>query len=120
MATWTTTQDEALFTMEGSLVASSFMDMLHVALMVGDPAPVVERMRQKMTHPLTGDRVVVFDSMFGKDDDTVWKGSGILLGTEPDNEWDKAWLIKYGPNEADVCRWTNCRVLAIPANEHFQ
>jgi len=34
--------------------------------------------------------------------------------SEEDRITDKASYIQYGPNPEDVCRWTNCRVWAIP------
>lgn len=105
---------DAIFTVEGSILAADMFRMVFGAVTVGNQAPRVAAMWHRMHSPGIGDRVIVTDSVYGRDDDKKWKGSGILLAVEPDAEWGKAWSIKYGPNDDDICRWTNCQVLAIP------
>jgi hypothetical protein len=108
---------------------------LHTATLVGDPAPVVQRMYQRITHPQPGDVVVVQDSRYMGEDSCI-KGFGILLAERrewwtTDEEWEReksedygatdgermtdyAWYVQYGPNAQDVCRWVNCSLLAVP------
>lgn len=105
---------DAIFTVEGSVLAADMFRMVYGAVLTGTPSPRVEAMLRRMHRPEIGDRVIVTDSVYGSDDDKKWKGSGTLLAVEPDEEWGKAWMIHYGPNEDDICRWTNCQVLAIP------
>lgn len=111
---------------------------LQAATLVGSPAPVVSRIYQRITHPQPGDVVVVQDSRYMGEDSRI-KGFGILLTERrewwtTDEEWerekaedygatdgermtDHAWYVQYGPSPKDVCRWTNCTLLAVPLSD---
>lgn len=106
--------DDPLLTPEGSIVAAEFMWLLNRATLVGHPAPVVAQMRAQMDSPSPGDRVVVMDHIYGNNADLKWKSSGVLLSVEFDEELGQVWSVKYGPNDDDICRWSNCTVQAIP------
>jgi hypothetical protein len=108
------------------------------ATSVGHPAPVVERMSQRLRNPQVGD--FVFEWMIGlsprRDLDTRIKAHGYLVEKRKewwttDEEWERrkaeegwaddeerptdvAWYIQYGPEPADVCRWTNCDFIVVP------
>jgi hypothetical protein len=110
---------------------------LQTASLVGNPAPVVQRIYERIKNPQPGDLVV--ESSTGvrtRDLDTRTKAFGILIEHrnewwETDAEWeaqkraegwdddedrrvDHAWYIQYGNDPGDVCRWVNCDFLAIP------
>jgi hypothetical protein len=114
---------------------------LRTATLVGQPAPVVRRMSERLDHPEPGDLVVTAEVMYGhRDLDTRIKGLGIYLagreewdstdvqraawceeertaGGDPEAEGrlaDRAFYIQYGPAAGDVCRWTNSRVVVLP------
>lgn len=112
--------------------------LLHKACLVGDAAPVVVRIYDRLTKPQPGDLVVGMSAMYSRDGDHRLKGLGILLEKrvewmETDEEWaelvadeeadtderftDEAWYIQYGPNAEDVCRWTDCMFIALPHAE---
>jgi hypothetical protein len=109
---------------------------LQRAVTVGQPAPVVQRMSERMRHPQPGD-LVVETSRMGRQHPDV-EAFGILLAHRrewwsTDAEWaaemagepeelrgtdnrptDHAWYVQYGPRPEDVCRWVNCEFIAIP------
>jgi hypothetical protein len=109
---------------------------LHSATLVGNPAPIVKEMYERITHPRIGDLVMEGSTPYRKDVDTRIKGLGILVERryewwETDEEWeqvkaedssvsdedrltDEAWYVQYGPGPSDVCRWTNCSFVALP------
>lgn len=110
---------------------------LQTATSVGNPAPVVERMAQRLRAPQPGDLVVESSSgMWRTDQETRHKAFGFLIAKrtewwETDEQWataktedgsltdddrmtDEAWYVQYGPNAVDVCRWTNCSFMVIP------
>jgi hypothetical protein len=108
---------------------------LRTATLVGDAAPVVKRIYHRLTHPQVGDVVVVQDSQYMGQDSRI-KGFGVLVAERrewwtTDEEWerekaedcdatdadrmtDHGWYVQYGPGAKDVCRWTNCTLLAVP------
>lgn len=95
-----------------------------------------EKLHKRITNPRPQDRVVVLDSVRRRDPDS-YRGVGYLIAHRAewwttDEEWERqksngevypdeprpaepdAWYIQYGPAPADVCRWVNCTVLAVP------
>lgn len=108
------------------------------ACLVGDPAPIVERMDKRIRAPQPGDLVVEVSTQYTADAGRRIKGLGILLEQrvewwETDAEWeaikaedgtledaermtDRAWYIQYGPEPGDVCRWVNCQFTVIPTD----
>jgi len=116
---------------------------LHTACLVGNPAPNVQRMYERITRPQVGDLVVEISSFYRRRSlgDDAWldhrtKALGILLEHrrewwQTDEEWqreitedpdladdgrvtDDAWYVQYGQAAADVCRWTNCDFIVVP------
>lgn len=59
---------------------------LDTATLVGNPAPVVKRMSDRMRHPQTGDLVVTNMAQVTRDPDTRLKGLGVLIQPER-REW---------------------------------
>ena len=102
--------------------------------------PSSQELHRRLTSPAVGQPVAVLDAMYQRSPDTRWKGVGYLLETRrewwtTDAEWaaeqraqlhdgyladeermvePAAWYVQYGPEPADVCRWVNCQVLALP------
>jgi hypothetical protein len=133
--------DEAALAHRAWLAGLAFH--LSTATTVGNPAPVVSRMAERIRSPQIGDLVVEQSSHWrGNPDDRV-KGFGILV--EHRTEWwdtdedyqrhiteypeeadepratDHAWYVQYGSAAVDICRWTNCSFLAIPTpGERFR
>lgn len=118
---------------------AALMRHLTRATMVGHPAPIVQRMCERIRDPQIGDLVVEshMATRHRADLDTRTKAVGYLLEhrTEwacTDAEWadaiaedpgladqrvtDEAWYVQYGPAPEDVCRWTNCSFLAVPVD----
>jgi hypothetical protein len=109
---------------------------LRTACMVGNPAPIVERMAKRLRSPQPGDLVVAYLADMRKPDNRL-KGFGYLVERrrewwETDEEWarikaeegyeddserttDDAWYVQYGPAPVDICRWTNCDFTMVPA-----
>lgn len=108
---------------------------LHGAMLVGNPAPKVRGMWERVREPQIGDFVVeVTRGHYSKDPDLRRKAFGVLLATREeytttDAQWaeliaeypeederltDTAWYIQYGSAGRDVCRWTNCRFYMVP------
>lgn len=113
---------------------------LSSATLVGQPAPVVRRMSDRMRAPQPGD--LVFErTMTSRGGDSALKGFGILLlkrreWAETDEDFaremadepeefrgddnrctDTAWYVQYGPGERDICRWVNAEFTAIPVDD---
>lgn len=104
---------------------------LRLSCVVGNPAPRVSQLWERVSHPQPGDLVVEVSR-------AVWRldhqGLGILLAhrdewTERDEEWagsDAAsfgednrvhqdyWYIQYGNDHRDIARWENCEFMAVP------
>lgn len=112
---------------------------LMTACMVGRPAPIVAAMGQRLRTPAPGDLVIERGRGMSRrsDLDTRIKALGYLIehrdewydsaadwrafeledpdnATEDNRSRDHAWYIQYGPDPADVCRWTNCDFLMVP------
>lgn len=136
-----TERDEPFLSLDESVVSirdtlRGLAQHLQTATLVGNPAPVVARMSERIRSPRPGDLVVEVSTLYGPFGDRVIKGIGILLVErrewwETDDEWraqiergevypdeerstDHAWYIQYGPHAADVCRWTNCSFIVLP------
>lgn len=109
---------------------------LHRACLVGDPAPNVQRIYERITRPQVGDLVAIVDYLNRPDHPERYQGFGFLLADriewcETDAEWqvylneqevwgledtrrtDHARYIQYGNAAIDICRWVNCRLLTV-------
>lgn len=110
---------------------------LYRACLVGNPAPSVTRVYERITNPRPGDFVFVRDGASSRDVATRTKALGYLIAYrqewwETDEEWattraeyerhdsdratDHAWYVQFGSNPEAVCRWTNCAVLVAPTD----
>ena len=115
---------------------------LQQASLVGNPAPIVKRIWDRISKPKIGDLVVESTYWFpNRDEDHRAKSLGILVAKRSewacsDDEWAKtvaeedpeitamegrpiesdAWYIQYGSKAADICRWSNCTFIAIPTD----
>lgn len=74
------------------LAFNGLADCLYRACLVGNPAPVVARMWERIRDPQIGDLVLEQSSRYRKDEDTQIKRLGILLAHrtewwETDEEW---------------------------------
>lgn len=111
------------------------------ACMVGNPAPIVRDMGERIYRPQVGDLVVEVTTTFAhrrRRDDTWYRGFGFLVEhrrewAHIDEEWarlvaedpyaydaddramEEAWYVQYGPAPVDVCRWTNADFVVVPA-----
>lgn len=115
---------------------------LSAATTVGNSAPKVAAMFDRILDPRAGDLVVEHSALDPRDPDRLRKGVGVLLlhreeWRTTDEEWaayraedptvpdedrsvDHAWYVQYGPSAGDVCRWTNCDFRTLPApDERF-
>jgi len=109
---------------------------LRTATMVGQPAPVVARMSERMRHPEPGDLAVSVEVLHGRrDPDDRLKGLGVYLSGrtewwESDAEWeaskaqepawadedratDTVFYLQYGPDPGDICRWSDSEAVAL-------
>jgi len=106
--------------------------LLRKATLVGNQAPVVRSMYERMSDPQPGDLVVETTTSWRPDGG--YRGFGILLGHRrewctKDEAWaaylaenpddderlaDHYWYIQYGPGERDISRWEDCRFIAVP------
>lgn len=134
-----TQRDEPFLSLDESAWPSRFAlttlaDHLYRACLVGNPAPTVARMYERIANPQVGDFVFEVSAIMRKDHDRRIKGFGVLVAErrewwQTDEEWastlaeepdygdrpvDHAWYIQYGQAAGDVCRWTNCRVIVVP------
>jgi len=111
------------------------------ATLVGNPAPRVARMRERMTAPQIGDLVVEESkALHSRDEIVKAQGFGILLAVRDewcvrDEDWekekteydlrdedrahDRGWYVQYGCDPGDVCRWTDCSFMVVPTFEDF-
>lgn len=111
---------------------------LKTACLVGNQAPVVRSIYERIFNPQPGDLVVEMSVMSGrkKDATTRMQGLGVLLEHrkewwETDEEWERykaehdepddlermvehAWYIQYGSDPTAVCRWVNCSFIVLP------
>jgi hypothetical protein len=134
-------REDDLLSLDAAAVAHrdaliSMAQLLSSACLVGHPAPIVERMGERIRKPQAGDLVIEVSAMRSRDPDKRITGFGILL--EHRAEWwqtdeeyaaqvaedpadderliDHAWYVQYGPSPGDVCRWTNCEFVVIPTD----
>lgn len=106
-------------------------------------APIGKALAGRRHHPRPGDLVMISDALDRRatstdDKSTQLMGLGYLVETrlEPsvteevwaqygESDWDgecprgDAHYIQYGPNAADVCRWENATVQAVPRGGEF-
>lgn len=111
---------------------------LYAACLVGNKAPVVQRMYDRITNPQIGDLVTELTTRHRRNYDQL-RATGYLIEKREewcttDEEWEKdkeewekeyeedsltrgtdiAWYIQYGIDS--ICRWTNCSFIVIPVN----
>lgn len=91
---WLLSLDEEAVPFRNAIIALA--RHLQSAVLVGNPAPVVRRMNDRMRHPEIGDLVVTNMALMTRDLDTRLKGLGVLLspGYPGRREWfetDKEW-----------------------------
>lgn len=113
--------------------------VLQRTTLVGDPAPVVARIGERIRHPEPGDLVVETSRFYRKTMDV--EAFGILLDhrrewLQTDEEYNQqlvddgdlnpdwrgeghAWYVQYGPKPEDICRWVNCLFITIPTDANF-
>jgi hypothetical protein len=135
---WLLSLDEQAVPHREALIAMAHH--LHTATLVGDPAPVVRRMNDRLRKPENGDLVVTTEVMHGRQDpDDRLKGFGVYLDgreewAETDAQWeiekagnegwvtdedrmtDTVFYIQYGQDPRDICRWHNSEVIVLPVD----
>ena len=126
--------DDACMPMVDALGAAA-RHLLYATM--GNTHPAARAIFERTDRPGVGDLVVVRDSIGHRDPDTRRRGLGYVVQERPEyattrSVWEReraespyltdadrlieyeAWYIQYGPHPADVCRWTNCDVMALP------
>lgn len=106
--------------------------LIRKATLVGNQAPVVKAMYERMNDPQPGDLVIETSS--ARRPGSEYRGFGFLLARRRewcsnDEEWaiyraeqpddderlaDHYWYVQYGPGERDIARWEDCEFIAIP------
>lgn len=131
---WLLSLDEAAVAHRDALRAVVYH--LWSATLIGNPAPIVRHMYERISHPRVGDLVIETSGIFRFRDDleTRTQALGILLEHRrewwhTDEEWarelaeepyederptEDAWYVQYGSSAEDVCRWTNCDFITVP------
>lgn len=130
---WLLDLDERAIPHRDALATMAFH--LQRASMVGNPAPVVSEIWDRISEPKVGDLVAEVTYWFpSRDEDHRARSLGILIERRAewacsDEQWEQwqaedpdgerpierdAWYIQYGSKAADICRWTNCMFVAIP------
>lgn len=130
-------RDDALLSLDDSATAhrEALIGLgrnFYRACLVGNPAPIVTEMYDRMKNPQPGDLVMETGAPYSQ---VKTRALGILLEhrrewwhtdeewaevqtnySDPDDErpTDAAWYIQYGPKAADVCRWTDAEFIALP------
>lgn len=141
-------QDDLLALDDAALARRTIMANLvyHLqdAVLVGDPAPKVADLWNRMKNPQVGDLVVETSAnLRWSDPERSAMGFGILLAhrdewAQTDDEWAsqenspgldefgqprpverRVYYVQYGPQPDDVCRWTNCDFIAVPTERQF-
>jgi hypothetical protein len=132
---WLALTDEAI---ETRLWLRAFSESLyHVALTAARPtaAPAVNTFWGRMSDPHPGDLVLEVSTpgIVPERLDGLTKGLGFLVDVREEyvhthDEWaecadqyrgqerptERIWYVQYGPSADDVCRWENCRFVALP------
>lgn len=136
-----TNRDDDLLSLDDTAVAHrdaliGMARLLYNATMVGNPAPITADVYKRVSEPQPGDLVVEAGVLYTRDQDKRLKGLGVLLEKRTewwhtDKEWadllaeeayepdddrptDEAWYVQYGTKAEDVCRWTDCKFIALP------
>jgi hypothetical protein len=131
------TLDDELLPVRAALITVS--GHLQTATQVGNPAPVVQRMNERLRSPQVGDLVVEQGKAAFMRAADWYRGFGYLVERRrewwvTDEEWeaekredetlsdanrsvDEAWYIQYGSDAGDVCRWTDCSFRVIPIGD---
>jgi hypothetical protein len=98
------------------LLAHSML-AIHDACLVGNPAPRVAAMYERMTHPQPGDVVLETGTCWRPD----WpeRALGRLIRIEPGaNQFEDAYVVEsmYYADGA-ITTWQNCHFIALPIDE---
>jgi hypothetical protein len=131
---WLLSLDENATTHRAALITLAFH--LRSACMVGNPAPVVDRMAARILDPQIGDLVV--ETTRGRRRDDSYLALGFLVERRQewwssDEDWERykaeddsltdaerttaeAWYVQYGSAAGDICRWTNCSFMVVPTS----
>lgn len=127
--------DEAALPHRDALLA--MVKLLDRTTLVGSPAPLVEAIRRRIDNPRVGDLVAEWSGVYSENVEHRIHSLGILLAhrrewTTTAEEWrdeqvedplaerytDEVWYVQYGPKAGDVCRWENCRFVALPGRDY--
>lgn len=131
-------QDPLLVNQDASDLALRLGYRLYAASL--NATPNARALYETMTNPRVGDRVIVQDAAWMRDDADRFRAVGYLIARREewgttDEDWDaqkagdsalidadryaelRAWYVQYGPNPVDVCRWTNCTVLTLEESD---
>lgn len=84
------------------------------ATLVGNAAPNVGRLRERMMNPEPGDLVIETSSARRKDSEH--HGIGILLARRRERDEADVFYVQYGPGERDIARWANSEFAALPVD----
>jgi hypothetical protein len=111
---------------------------LESAVLVGNPAPIVQRMGERMRKPEPGD-LVLERTRFGRYSDVEAFGFLVAhrdewwdtdeeyqrhvadgaVGADEPRSVDHAWYVQYGPQPGDMYRWVNCSFITVPTDRAF-
>jgi hypothetical protein len=109
------------------------------AVVVGEPAPLVARMWERMRDPRPGDLVLETSRYYL--DYANAEAFGVLVAHrmewwDTDEEWarlrryrerdkndkrptDTAWYVQYGPSRHHIYRWVNATFITVPTDAKF-
>lgn len=111
---------------------------LYAATLVGNPAPVVRRMADRIRVPQIGDLVVEDGARYPRRDPEGTRRTGFGYFVARRVEWaesdedyaaylvkepsevdyprgtDTAWYVQFGPEPQRICRWVNCSFITVP------
>lgn len=134
--------DDALLPVRDALFGAGWN--VYKAVHVGNPAPMVAKMQQRISDPQPGDYVGIGDTAYKRDlpDDTRAQRCGYLVAIRDEwmhtgEEWQEnlrvnaedsimGWgpeerpvergviYVQYGPEPGDVCRWVNASAFVVP------
>jgi hypothetical protein len=137
-----TDRDDDLLSLEESArphrdALLALADLLERTTLVGRPAPIVETIGHRIRNPRVGDLVAERSGLVSLRADRRIHSLGILV--EHRHEWEttgeewravqaedpfadrtavEVWYVQYGPAAGDVCRWENCRFIALPGLDY--
>jgi hypothetical protein len=83
--------------------------------LVGNAAPIVQTVWDRVSVPKVGDLVVECSRAVYRLD---YQGFGILLAHRfEEDSCDDVWYVQYGNSAKDVARWQNCQFMTLPVRE---